>query len=97
MWVVPAELHYNLGKNDVKLEKQHVKNELEKTGNGNCQLLWGLSDNTTCREFKNYLQGIHWGQSFSVSRRELGLKEVAFIAGTSENPADQKNFYYFFH
>ena len=60
--VVPAELHYNLGKNDVKLEKQHVKNELEKTGNGNCQLLWGFSDNTTCREFKNYLQGIQWGQ-----------------------------------
>ena len=53
--VVPAELHYYLGKNDVKLRKQHVKNELEKTGNGNCQLLWGLSDNTTCREFKNYL------------------------------------------
>ena len=25
------------------------------------------------------------------------LKEVAFIAGTSENPADQKTFYYFFH
>ena len=70
---MPAELHYSLGKNDVKLEKQHVKNELEKTGNGNCQLLWGLSDNTTCREFKNYLQGIQWGQSFSVSRRELGL------------------------
>ena len=52
---MPAELHYNLGKNDVKLEKQHVKNELEQTGNGNCQLLWGLSDNTTCREFRNYL------------------------------------------
>ena len=61
---VPAELHYNLGKNDVKLGKQHVKNELEQTGNGNCQLLWGFSDNTTCREFKKL--PAEWGQSFSV-------------------------------
>ena len=61
---MPAELHYNLGKNDVKLEKQHVKNELRQTGNGNCQLLRGLSDNTTCWEFKKL--PAKWGQSFSV-------------------------------
>ena len=38
-----------------------------------------------------------YSQKTFFKERHLSLKEVAFIAGTSENPADQKTFYYFFH